>query len=174
MPEARPGLRRLAEPGEGFGDGGAAPAVAAGRQADGAREETNAIGRREEPVAEERGGALQRPGDGRRRDRTRPEHRIGECHVQAPLHADLPRRADLPQEVERLGVRPHEGMRAVVDDVARHRVGEGVGTAPEEGPPLEEGHARAGTRESHRRRQAREAASDDRDVRAARVHPASR
>ena len=174
MPEARPGLRRLPEPGEGLGDGGAAPAVAAGRQADGAGEKANAVGRREEPVAEERGGSLHGSGDGRRRDGAHPELRLGERHAQATLHADLPRRADLPQEVERLGVRPHEGMRAVVDDVARHRVGEGVGTAPEEGPPLEEGHAGAGTREPHRRRQARKAAPDDRNVRAARVHPASR
>ena len=139
-----------------------------------ARRKAKSIRAGEKPVAQKGRRRLQRSGDGRCRHHTEAERGVSERDVQPRLHGELPRGADLGEEIERLGVRPHEGMRAVVDDVARHRVGEGVGTAPEEGPPLEEGHAGAGTREPHRRRQARKAAPDDRNVRAARVHPASR
>jgi len=85
---------------------------------------------------------------------------MGHRHVDPRLERDRVARADLVAERGERRVRAHERVRAVVDDVARRRVGERIRTAAEERPALEQRDARAGPDQPHRRREAGEAAAD--------------
>ena len=137
----------------------------AGREADGADEQTEPIARRQQAIAQQRRGRLEGSRHARRHDGTEAERRIRERHVQPRLEGELRRRPDLAEEIERGGVGAHERVRPVVDDIAGGRIREGVGAAAEEGPPLEQRHPRAAAREADGRREAREAAAHHRDVR---------
>jgi hypothetical protein len=172
MPEALARCGRLSHRGERARDRVAAQGRrTARREANGARQQTDAIAGRQQAVAQQRGRRLQRPGHRRRRDR--PEAELGMRHrdAQARLHHQQIGAPDLAQEVERFGVRAHERMGSVVDYVAGHRIGEGVGAPAEERAALDDGDTHTGAGETDSRRESGEATADDRDV--ARNHPAS-
>lgn len=162
-PEPRARKRRLAGGGERLGHGPRGIARGA-QEPQRPYEHPEPVAAGKEPVAEQRRRRLERARHRRRSDRPPAVRRIGHRHVEARLDGELRRGADLGEEVERLGVRAGEHVRAVVHLVAGVRIFERVRTPAEEGPRFEERHAHARARKPHGRGEPREPAAHDHDV----------
>ena len=118
---------------------------------------------RQEPGRQKTAGQMERGRPGP--DRNREISTVGTQKDQLALAAEHRIDPDPPAEISQVCAAGHADMLAIVDELAGRRVVERAGASAQPGPALEDRDPQAAIDQSRRRRQARQAAADDHDMR---------